>query len=359
MRVLTKVINKKCSNGKLPPATFFFKMEPDYMLNYIKLKCLQCFHFFKKRNTLENVLREEKALPFNFEYLTPTVSDDYENYVQILRKALVDKNINNIALSGAYGSGKSSIIKTFLSKYPKCDVLNISLASFTDADILHNLEAEQKASEDSNHKTTSSNLNRLLELSILQQMFYHVKSSEIPDSRFKRIKKLSCSSLYVKSFLIILWLLSAFSVIKKNILSNLLTSLKTDISIDFLSYIALIIFIIGILIIIPVILRIANNSKLNKLIIQSLDIEISDKIDSSILNKHLDEILYFFEVTDYLIVIFEDLDRFENTDIFTKLREINILINNSKQVNRRIVFIYAIKDDMFKDKNRTKFFVYN
>lgn len=78
--------------------------------------------------------------------------------------------------------------------------------------------------------------------------------------------------------------------------------------------------------------------------------------DNSIFNKHLDEILYFFQVTDYNVVIIEDLDRFGTPNIFLKLRELNQLINESKIVGRHITFIYAIKDDIFKDEERTKFF---
>jgi len=57
-------------------------------------------------------------------------------------------------------------------------------------------------------------------------------------------------------------------------------------------------------------------------------------------------------------VIFEDIDRFENTEIFVKLRELNNIINNSKQISRKVVFVYAIRDDMFIDKERTKFFYF-
>ena len=39
-----------------------------------------------------------------------------------------------------------------------------------------------------------------------------------------------------------------------------------------------------------------------------------------------------------------------------KLRELNQLINESKIVGRHITFVYAIKDDIFKDEERTKFF---
>lgn len=65
----------------------------------------------------------------------------------------------------------------------------------------------------------------------------------------------------------------------------------------------------------------------------------------------MDEIVYFFEVTDYNVVIIEDLDRFDNTDIFLKLREVNQLLNQSNSVGRKVTFIYAVKDDMFLMKN--------
>ena len=97
-----------------------------------------------------------------------------------------------------------------------------------------------------------------------------------------------------------------------------------------------------------------GNSKLNKLNLKEGEIEVIE--DNSIFNKHLDEILYFFQVTNYNVVIIEDLDRFGTPNIFLKLRELNQLINESKIVGRHITFIYAIKDDIFKDEERTKFF---
>ena len=95
----------------------------------------------------------------------------------------------------------------------------------------------------------------------------------------------------------------------------------------------------------------------HKLKFQDAEIEIDNRINKSILNHHLDEIIYFFEVTPYNVVIIEDLDRFQQTEIFTKLREINLLLNNSKKTrHKEITFIYAVRDDMFTDKERTKFF---
>ena len=52
------------------------------------------------------------------------------------------------------------------------------------------------------------------------------------------------------------------------------------------------------------------------------------------------------------------LFRSDNTDIFLKLREVNQLLNQSNSVGRKVTFIYAVKDDMFFDEERTKFFDY-
>lgn len=54
-------------------------------------------------------------------------------------------------------------------------------------------------------------------------------------------------------------------------------------------------------------------------------------------------------------ITIEDLDRFNTHEIFTKLRELNLLINLSRDPENKIKFIYAIKDDIVKDKTRTKF----
>lgn len=58
----------------------------------------------------------------------------------------------------------------------------------------------------------------------------------------------------------------------------------------------------------------------------------------------------------YDLVVIEDLDRFNNADIFVTLREINSLVNANAGVKRPIRFLYALRDDMFMNTDRTKFF---
>jgi len=129
---------------------------------------------------------------------------------------------------------------------------------------------------------------------------------------------------------------------------------------DWIGIIISIIFFSGIFILSYKIIQLFRNSKISRVSIQGeIELNNNEIEDKSIFNQYLDEIIYFFQKTKYNILIIEDLDRFENTNIFTKLREINILLNNSKLIKEKVSFIYAISDDFFTDKKeRVKFFEY-
>lgn len=83
----------------------------------------------------------------------------------------------------------------------------------------------------------------------------------------------------------------------------------------------------------------------------------SERESESVFNRHLDEIVYFFEVTKYRVVFFEDLDRLDEPNLFVRLRELNTLLNNSNAISKKpVVFVYAVRDDLFGKEDRTKFF---
>lgn len=62
--------------------------------------------------------------------LTGEDKEKIQPYLDKLKDTILAKGINNIALTGGYGSGKSTIIKTFQHYNPEYEYLNISLASF-------------------------------------------------------------------------------------------------------------------------------------------------------------------------------------------------------------------------------------
>lgn len=105
--------------------------------------------------------------------------DDIENgaeYLNALEWALGNKRIKNIALAGPYGSGKSSIIETYLKYHHtvKNKSLRISMATFV----------EHVINEDGKTKRVEIGQNEI-ELGILKQLFYKVNHKKIPQSRFR------------------------------------------------------------------------------------------------------------------------------------------------------------------------------
>lgn len=278
--------------------------------------------------------------------LTPVTNADEDNvYTEMLKTALYQKDVKNIAITGPYGAGKSSVLKTFQKSNPNWVYLNISLATFKDP---------------SNENTSEDKINKELEIeaiekSILQQLFYSVDQKTLPRSRLKRIVTTSSVQLIVYTAFITIWAILAFyiifpkSVLFENIetLKNISPIMKNTINIIFIFFCITALFIS---------IKYIEKVKELKLKLKDTEITLNSNPQESILNKHLDEILYFFERTDFNIIIIEDLDRFDNTEIFIRLRELNNLINSSKQIKREIFFLYAIKDDMFKNKDRSKFF---
>jgi len=262
-------------------------------------------------------------------------------YLERLQKALNSSGITNVALTGNYGSGKSTIIGTYFHQHPEIKHLKVSLASFN---------PDTKASEE---------LERRLEVSILQQLFYHVHPRRIPDSRFKRIVNLSDQRLVLIGLGSILWLISSFALFKFDYLKKLNpANWDFNLHLDIWTIVFALIFFAGVGLFSKAVARLVANSRINKLTIKG-EVELGEDVDKSVFNQHLEEIIYFFERTDYQVVVIEDLDRFNNTEIFTKLREINILLNNAESIGREIVFLYAIRDEMFTDKkDRVKFFDY-
>ena len=284
-------------------------------------------------------------------------------YLNRLNSALSSENVTNIALTGTYGSGKSTVIKTFQDIHKTEDpnndfnYLNISLASFKDE--LIEEENESNGIKKVLLSQGQDNFERLIEVSILQQMIYHVKPSRIPNSRFKRIVNLTNTKLTVTALCFVIWLISAFCMWQFNIFSKInplsLTFFLKDL--DFTPLVVIGIFLSGLVNIIFRLIRTFGNSRISKINIKG-ELELGENVDNSILNQHLDEILYFFQKTKFNVVVIEDLDRFRDTEIFTKLREINLLLNNSELIQKKIVFVYAIRDDMFQGNERIKFFDY-
>ena len=272
--------------------------------------------------------------------------DDFEDFGPVLLKAEEDKyskkikygidnpSIMNLALTGSMGSGKSTIIRTFEHQYRQYKYLNISLATFDEK----TLETDK------------------IEHNILKQLFYSVEHKKIPESRFKRIENLR--GIKFKTFLFILWLCSLLFIFKVDLLDDLKETLHLNFYSGFLRILYGIYFTAYSCALLYYLMNFVLNFKLTKFKIKDVDFDNNQDKKTVNFENEIDEILYFFERSPVEIVFFQDLDRFKKSEIFIKLREINSLINNYEPIKKRrkITFIYAVCDDIFKENERAKFF---
>ena len=90
--------------------------------------------------------------------LTPKDNIDYDNneYFKAMEYALTQPKIKNIALAGPYGSGKSSIIDTFISHNPELHILKISMATFVET-INSNEDHTADTNESDSNNTSDKN----------------------------------------------------------------------------------------------------------------------------------------------------------------------------------------------------------
>lgn len=283
--------------------------------------------------------------------LAPTDEADPKGvYAEALQTAMDNPDVSNIALTGPYGSGKSSIIRTFLKRHPR-PTLHISLAAFLpDAE-----DGEPGEHLDTSAEGAKQPSKQEIERSILQQLLYGADADRLPLSRFKRIKSpgfwSKLRSLYILLGLMALWYVFAERVaiisgayFRPFALSNALDYIIFGYATVFVYTVVHYIYVASL------------GVSLKSISLKNVELGPAATDQSSILNRHLDEIVYFFQSTDYELVVVEDLDRFDDSDIFVTLREINSLVNGYVGVKRRVQFLYALRDDMFANTDRTKFF---
>lgn len=305
---------------------------------------------------------EKRHVDIPFQHLAPIDSVDDPATFDALDYALSQQNIHNIAVTGNYGSGKSSVLASYAKRRLKGKCLNISLATFAmeeanDAGISSQQDA--KKTDEALLDTTVQKI----EKSILQQIFYRNHGGKFPYSRFSRIKKIPFWKKCLMEVAILPLLLFPLKLFKtdawtkvRDALSVSLANKGMQFGADWKSFVLGWLFVAAFLAAVYKIISLVSRIRLTKFSFQKTEFGLDDVKEESLLNRYIDEILYFFEATKYEVIVIEDLDRFKNTEIFIKLRELNTLLNNYEKMARKIVFVYALRDEVFKDSSRTKFF---
>ncbi|MCH1959922.1 hypothetical protein [Romboutsia hominis] len=339
----------------------------------------------------------------HFEKLTPTKEVDLNTYREALDFIFADNEIKNIAITGSYSAGKSSVVESYKNENKDKKFLHISLANFESNDqqeSKNSSRAEQGEEESKgNNEKTEYIKESVLEGKILNQLLHQIDISKIPQTKFKVKRTESDRSIITATVMLISFILCSLHIFYYAEWSKFVDSLRQFYGLRFLLITTKNISLLfsGITITIISTLCIFNFIKVQKhknifkrFKFNGNEIEIFEKSDESYFDKYLNEVLYIFENSDADVIVFEDIDRYNMNQIFQRLREVNTLVNSKRIIannenqnnetennrfgifnnfkirikNHKIArntkkplrFFYLVKDDIFLSKDRTKFF---
>ena len=319
--------------------------------------------------------QEKKFISEEYFVLAPVDSAEKSENFNAMDFALdkKHKNIHNIAITGPYGSGKSSFWESYKKQkksegklpFKEKELLEISLAKFTeqreDCNCNHILKGQKEIYVNNYNSDCINDKDKEefeIERGILQQIIFSVESNKIPKSKSKKVMDLP------------IWLEFGFGIIFLTIYGLLINDgIEKIIAVcsnwtESILYTSIIITVIAFLLSITfsfiaiAFLRLINYIypiKLSKITIPKIEFSFCEQ-HGSLINQNLTEIIYFFEKTGKKIVVFEDIDRNKTNAIFSKLRELNRILNNSPKLKNKIKFIYMVRDDILQKYERTKFF---
>ena len=237
-------------------------------------------------------------------------AENHETYLRRLEEAIKDEHNRNIALTGRYGAGKSSVLDGFEDKHRR---KTVRLAISTLAP-----DGE-----------TDSTTNRI-QKEIVKQLLYGASRKVGKNSRFRKIALLSWRKALLQAAGIIavvgtlLYLFGWLPTIRW-------TGSNEDTTVRVLAWagtaLAAVLLVAG--------LRKATYGRfVSNVSAAGAGVTLSED-PKTFFDKYLDEIVHYFDREPKNFVIFEDLDRFEDPGIFEAVRELNILLNDTPKRRRK------------------------
>lgn len=284
------------------------------------------FIMFRKTKDLKNSSWQLETLMPKF------IPDQHEDYVAALENAVMENDMRNIALSGHYGVGKSSILNEFAKRRGR-KVVMISLSTL--APVVDNQVSDAipvQAMTPSNH----------IQREIVKQLLYRELPSKTKASQFKRIYSYEFIPDLVPAFvfgfiLCLTSLIMGWTAKVSELIPNIGNLGLWVYPLFWLMFGALFVGIRWI---------VHGQINIDKISAGNAKITLENS-SMSYFDQYLDEIVYYFEVSKCEVVIFEDLDRFDDSKIFEQLQALNTILNAAKQVRQCVHFVYAIKDSIF------------
>lgn len=298
------------------------------------------------KRLLRRVWVGPRKLPVHtLEALSPVDVDDaqFAIYESELLNALRSPDVKNVAITGGYGAGKSSLIKSFVRRHPEYRCAFISLASFEESRAFG--EGEGKDSQ------KDKSFEDAIEGAIVQQLLYSVPARDVPGTRLRRISYATRKSIALKA------LIGFSSLVFYLRLTPELPKYFPDISraIGWIPEEVAQISIAGVCFaVLYWLFRSLSSLRIQELSLKGIKWDGGGSV--SVLHKHVDEIIHLFEMVPFDAVFVEDLDRFNEKSPFVRLREINFVINSAASIRHPVRFVYALNDGLFARDERAKFF---
>jgi hypothetical protein len=270
----------------------------------------------------EGGLETARPIPFELDLLTPRYDPQHHKlYLDLLGVALERAEVRNVALTGVYGAGKSSVLVE-LAKTKKHKTLNVSLSSMgmdPDADLTNQIQKE-----------------------VVKQILYTVEPSRAPRSRFDRT-----SRGRMRDGLLLATLVGAVGAMAVTFGRSITSQIRDGFHNPAIAFVVTFLLVGAVTYLVRRMMR--GRVSVDQVAAGPANIKLSRTTPTTYFDEYLDEIVYFFEVTSYDLVIFEDIDRFDDTGIFETLRSLNTLLNSAPQLAAKPVrFVYAMRDSLFQ-----------
>lgn len=271
--------------------------------------------------------------------------EQHASYVFHLQDAVKDPRNRNIALTGRYGSGKSSILDSFIEvqENPRTSEKAKTPQGWKELHAHEDPKKVLRVSINTLGLDDDADLTNRIQKELVKQLVYRAAPGEISSFRFARKKNLTK------------WTALRDALIPSVVLCGLLWLFgvrpEAEASGGSQPVLSLIAFVILVVTAFWAIRWTIGNRSISQFSTGGTSISL-DKAPDSYFDAYLDEIVIFFDETETELVVFEDLDRFDDPQIFDSLRELNTLINSSahwkQREDRPLRFIYAIKDSLFE-----------
>lgn len=312
-------------------------------------------------------------------------TDDLKIYYQYLDEAFAEPRICNMAVSGSHGIGKSSILHSYDKKRQqrrdeeKKGVKKRILGMISRISILKNyikvdephflyVSLGKYINDDTEKESEEKNI---IERRILLQIYARFHKKDIEAGRFDMIQepsylgrlKANLGGLMILMILLLIFYQPLGNLIKSVVGKGcLLLKWKTQIHI----FLYMIVFTAVVVLVRYLIYYMLTQMHLKNIAVKSDNTEID--IERSACEDYLDlyatELIYCLEqIADKVdrTVVFEDMDRLNQKDcieIFSRLREINYMLNQRLQGEKYVRFVYVIKDEVLNELQHAKFFDY-